>query len=564
MSWAAERRTERQEDIAYCLMGIFDVNMPLIYGEGMKAFIRLQEEILKASEDHSLFAWSVKDTNPDIEHLLETAIVDGGMLALHPAFFKDSSDCVPLRSPHSEMTSTPRGIRIEARLADGSQDDPNPLLSLYCIALTRPNQVLCVRLQRDTYRYRRFSPRSLEYVKVRDWPASRIHSILLHRSGRGVGINREYLGSISVDGQNQGVRPIGLSIFVKVDQSKFGAPSSGAYLNDLAWRSTEMYFYWDLSLNPHTCLLPEPDALRYVLLGFEDRTTKITVFVLFRLSASGPALVLCHHPLKVHSTFEDYREQVRKMILSDFKTHSGELGIMLSPDQNHEHNLRDSRVLTKSSQHRAVTYQNEHGQPSLEISITRIASMGRVAYELKILRISELINLHYAPPELPAETIKRDHCSRLARWLVKNARKRNRLIDLSVSHGHLLCSCCFGNDHNAIRSIVNPEIDQVDETKDFEFMEIAYTAASERRWDFWSHYPQAALTTSSSGSTCSLASSVGNVISLTSESESMGADVQMSGPRLSDGTLLVLIDKDHSIPFHNPHPATVEDSPSAS
>ncbi|KAI0107868.1 HET-domain-containing protein [Nemania sp. FL0031] len=57
MSWAAGRETRREEDIAYSLMGLFDVNMPMLYGEGRKAFIRLQEEILKQSEDQSLFAW---------------------------------------------------------------------------------------------------------------------------------------------------------------------------------------------------------------------------------------------------------------------------------------------------------------------------------------------------------------------------------------------------------------------------------------------------------------------------------------------------------------------------
>ncbi|KAI1762379.1 heterokaryon incompatibility protein-domain-containing protein [Hypoxylon sp. FL1150] len=58
MSWAANRETSRDEDVAYCLLGIFDVNMPLIYGEGTKAFQRLQEEIMKTyPEDHTLFAW---------------------------------------------------------------------------------------------------------------------------------------------------------------------------------------------------------------------------------------------------------------------------------------------------------------------------------------------------------------------------------------------------------------------------------------------------------------------------------------------------------------------------
>lgn len=58
MSWAAKRQTTRIEDESYCLLGIFDINMPLLYGEADKAFLRLQEEILKVSTDHTIFAWS--------------------------------------------------------------------------------------------------------------------------------------------------------------------------------------------------------------------------------------------------------------------------------------------------------------------------------------------------------------------------------------------------------------------------------------------------------------------------------------------------------------------------
>jgi hypothetical protein len=56
MSWAAKRVTTRVEDRTYSLLGIFDVNMPLLYGEGWKAFTRLQEEILKKTDDESMFA----------------------------------------------------------------------------------------------------------------------------------------------------------------------------------------------------------------------------------------------------------------------------------------------------------------------------------------------------------------------------------------------------------------------------------------------------------------------------------------------------------------------------
>lgn len=57
MAWAAGRRTTRVEDRAYSLLGIFGVHMPLLYGEGEAAFYRLQEELMKSSNDLSLFAW---------------------------------------------------------------------------------------------------------------------------------------------------------------------------------------------------------------------------------------------------------------------------------------------------------------------------------------------------------------------------------------------------------------------------------------------------------------------------------------------------------------------------
>ena len=57
MSWAAFRKTTRVEDRAYSLMGLLDVNMPMLYGEGKKAFHRLQLEIIRASNDQSIFAW---------------------------------------------------------------------------------------------------------------------------------------------------------------------------------------------------------------------------------------------------------------------------------------------------------------------------------------------------------------------------------------------------------------------------------------------------------------------------------------------------------------------------
>lgn len=105
MSWAANRQTTRIEDRAYSLMGIFDVNMPLLYGEGDKAFIRLQEEIIKEYDDCSIMLWDASDMDP--------AVTQIGALAPSPTCFKDWQD--PERVLHSgEMSVTNRGVKLSA------------------------------------------------------------------------------------------------------------------------------------------------------------------------------------------------------------------------------------------------------------------------------------------------------------------------------------------------------------------------------------------------------------------------------------------------------------------
>jgi hypothetical protein len=54
MSWAAGRKATRKEDEAYCLLGIFNIYMPLIYGEGSNAMTRLRRKIHKALRDKPL------------------------------------------------------------------------------------------------------------------------------------------------------------------------------------------------------------------------------------------------------------------------------------------------------------------------------------------------------------------------------------------------------------------------------------------------------------------------------------------------------------------------------
>lgn len=79
MSWLSGRVTSRVEDMAYCMLGLFDVNMSLLYGEGAKAFLRLQLEIIKKLDDESIFAWTSSQPS-------------SGMLASEPRFFAESED----------------------------------------------------------------------------------------------------------------------------------------------------------------------------------------------------------------------------------------------------------------------------------------------------------------------------------------------------------------------------------------------------------------------------------------------------------------------------------------
>ena len=78
ISWAAERTTTRVEDTAYSLMGLLGVSMPMLYGEGKKAFHRLQLEIIRSSNDQSIFAWG-------------SSVRIGSTLANDPSDFKDCS-----------------------------------------------------------------------------------------------------------------------------------------------------------------------------------------------------------------------------------------------------------------------------------------------------------------------------------------------------------------------------------------------------------------------------------------------------------------------------------------
>ena len=93
MSWATDRKTTRVEDQAYSLLGLLDVHMPMLYGEGKKAFQRLQLEIIRKSNDQSILAW---DPNGRIEWTGTSVLADD------PGYFRDCHD-IEKMEPHEYM-----------------------------------------------------------------------------------------------------------------------------------------------------------------------------------------------------------------------------------------------------------------------------------------------------------------------------------------------------------------------------------------------------------------------------------------------------------------------------
>jgi hypothetical protein len=100
LSWIEPRQTKLEEDLAYSLLGIFDVDLPLRYGEGkVKAFERLQIEIDKLDK----CVQDVHITDPPDKRRIEDT--QGGLL-------KDSNNGVTLsRAEHYGLKATQANSR---------------------------------------------------------------------------------------------------------------------------------------------------------------------------------------------------------------------------------------------------------------------------------------------------------------------------------------------------------------------------------------------------------------------------------------------------------------------
>lgn len=118
--WASHRKTTREEDEAYCLLGLFGVHLPPIYGEGReKAFLRLQESILKSTDDQSIFAWGVVHTEKSASDYRDGHLL--AMLAQTLWDFRESFEISPnatVKKWRNFATTTSAGLSTKFMISE--------------------------------------------------------------------------------------------------------------------------------------------------------------------------------------------------------------------------------------------------------------------------------------------------------------------------------------------------------------------------------------------------------------------------------------------------------------
>lgn len=115
MSWAATRQSTRIEDVAYSLLGIFGINMPLLYGEEERAFLRLQSEIISSYPDSTILAWILRpEISGDVSEMPDDSY--SGVMASSPMFFQDCAEVKTLSNPSLfDFSMSNRGIQLRAQ-----------------------------------------------------------------------------------------------------------------------------------------------------------------------------------------------------------------------------------------------------------------------------------------------------------------------------------------------------------------------------------------------------------------------------------------------------------------
>lgn len=203
MCWASRRKTTRKEDRAYSLLGIFDINMPTLYGEGERAFRRLQEEILKRHADTTLFAWGqiemIDATKRGSQALLSRRST--GIFAASPDdFYESPVEFAPAQVRHKDITSSSPDVRICLQFWPGT------CTHLHSTMLSPPRSVtmimFCHSLSRPTGSEPDYRPSSGKEVCTPTshghWAASRCSYVWKMSNGHACLIDRHRLYTVSL------------------------------------------------------------------------------------------------------------------------------------------------------------------------------------------------------------------------------------------------------------------------------------------------------------------------------------------------------------------------------
>ncbi|KAF7532918.1 hypothetical protein G7054_g7536 [Neopestalotiopsis clavispora] len=107
LAWAMSRQTTREEDAAYCLLGIFDVFLPLIYGEGRThAIARLLERV---NQQTGASAISIQPSHPP----QQVSVSNVASTPLFDPRWRRGSTCWTF-GIEIEMQTKPHKIRLSA------------------------------------------------------------------------------------------------------------------------------------------------------------------------------------------------------------------------------------------------------------------------------------------------------------------------------------------------------------------------------------------------------------------------------------------------------------------
>lgn len=131
-------------------MGLFNINMPMIYGERENAFIRLQQHIIQKSKDESIFAWAMEHSESTSNHF-------SGLYAPSPSVYINCGDVV--QSPGSRGFSETNGeLSIWVQILPNSPGTHQALL--HCARGVASGPRIFIVLARTSHRG--------EYLRVRD------------------------------------------------------------------------------------------------------------------------------------------------------------------------------------------------------------------------------------------------------------------------------------------------------------------------------------------------------------------------------------------------------------